>query len=291
MGFLVEKSIKQKIKEEYQSIQDSRIETKAWGIVDLDDDKYFPNFKDPSICKEWDGYAEYDLLPKIVVYLRTSKKSTLETNVLSQERCLIKLFKFFKTAYHYKRPNEWLFNERIIVEQDIDESGSKINEGLNRLLDQLSFEDLILVQDVSRLSRMNTLSDEFKSLHQRLYAQGRMVYMLGLDGRPLLIDKSVFPVLARASNEEYEFLRKSSIKGNLKKSEMKAELKRLTAELYNQYSSDIGFIAHHLKRGKSTIYKYIKELVEEGVIINVIDKRKIKLNSPVEHATVAQYWE
>jgi len=55
-----------------------------------------------------------------------------------------------------------IFEKEIIIGEDIKESGSKINGGLIEFLDKLWWEDIIIVKDISRLTRMNIDSPEFK---------------------------------------------------------------------------------------------------------------------------------
>lgn len=252
-------------KEARELAKEVRVKTKTsfhWG---LDDMPFEPIYENPDNPNEWDGFKENQILPKLCFYMRVSKKSPSQSNIASQEKALLKLYSFFAPSHFYPDdktlPLAW--GREFLIGKDEYKSGSIINSGLKKFLDDLYFQDAILVQDISRFTRMELKSEEFRYLHRKLYEQDRLVYILAPDNMPLQISKNIFLDFAQLSNEEYEELRTKSAKGN----EVKSRTKKLSMELCQKYyEKDFThkMIASLLRKKIPTVKGYIAELRKQG---------------------------
>ncbi len=259
-----------------------------WGIDDAPDVSFVDT---PECNSEWDGYLDHKKQPHLVFYIRVSKASPTHSNLISQEKALRTLYSFFEPLHFYPDIDKpWLFEKDFIIRSDESKSGSKINSGLAELLDLVTFEDIILVQNISRLTRMDVRCTEFKELHQKLYSQGRLVYMLGPDNMPLQITKDVFLDFAKLSNEEYEELKLNSLKGNKIKSINKTKAMDLCAEYYNKHYSH-KLIAVLIKRKVPTVNKYVAELRKQGRLTRFGRSKLAQRHSPVPFDTAGSDWE
>jgi hypothetical protein len=237
----------------------------AYGIDDKPDG---PIIESPESPNEWDGYMENNKNPKLCFYLRVSKRTPNHSNHVNQMKALILLYKYFEVNQYYPDNNdkeEFLFSTIMVYESDFDKTGTKINSGLETFLDQLYFDDIIIVKDISRLTRMNVTSVEFKYLHRKLYEQDRLVYMLGPHNTPIRINKSQFLQLAKYSNDEFEVLKNNSIKGNAIKSATKRESMDLCKILYEKDFSH-KLIAKFIGKKVPTVKGYIAALRKKGVL-------------------------
>jgi hypothetical protein len=252
-----------------KKVRELRIKHKLPDIWGVDDDVVHTIYENPENPHEWDGYLCHNILPKLCCYARVSKKVASESNIRAQDKELQRLIEcFLHPDYQINSVtcsmiDIGMYNDEIVYEIDEDCSGSDVNVGLEKFLKQLSFDDIILVRDISRFTRMNTESQSFKDLHRKLYEQGRALYVLALDNLPLRIEKIMFLEFAKLSYFDYLELKKNSAKGNEVKVRTKKESMKLCKKYYEAgYSHKI--ISTLVRRAVPTIKKYLSEMRKNG---------------------------
>lgn len=168
--------------------------------------------------------------PKLAIYLRTSKSNQNETNVRQQAMKLQNMFKhWIDEGLLLDKNGEEIYCE-VLLEADIDFSGSTVNENFKTLLSQLTFHDEIFIFDVSRVTRMEPESDEFIKLKTKMFADYRTVHIYD-SGKTKIINEKEFIESARESYFWYLTQNDLSKKGNeIKRS--KANKRRDTLLFY-----------------------------------------------------------
>ncbi|MGJ8692134.1 MAG: hypothetical protein ACSHW0_06595 [Thalassotalea sp.] len=215
---------------------------------------------------DWDDYRGwYDNgnKPRLAFYQRTSKVSGNYTNVITQEKNLLTLNKEIKGQAQYYLNGEFYFDDHCIFESDLNKSGKDINTGLQTFLNQLGYDDVVLVSCISRLTRMDVKSKAFKYLLEKIYAQNRSVYIYNGKLNPSCVDQKLFVHLAKISNEQFEQLNAISAIGNEKKKQQKQIRVKGTLEMLELGMSD-KVIADTLGLCEKTVRNYKKELKIAG---------------------------
>jgi len=142
--------------------------------------------------------------PSLAVYLRTSKSNTNQTNVSTQVTKLREAVNHFIQSEDYWLNGSYIYHDELTLEEDINKSGNTINEGLKRFLKSLSYGDTVIVQDISRLSRMDIRDDEFTDMVSILFDNDRSVFTTGYNGEPPVhVTRGAFIEMAIQSNETY----------------------------------------------------------------------------------------
>jgi predicted DNA-binding protein YlxM (UPF0122 family) len=217
--------------------------------------------------------------PTIHAYLRSSKVSGSHSNVKVQRDNLLKLLLSFTSNHEYKLNGEFYYDIEAYV--DVAQSGTRINPSLQRLLNSLSYFDVILFSDVSRATRLDLTSSDFNFLLGELFSCDREVWVLR-NNKPVRILKADFINYAKISLSEYERLGYQSQLGNLVKSECKQRRKDITTELYND-GHQLQVIADTVGVSRQMISKYIKEERVLGNITREPYKRVIaRRKSPMD---------
>jgi hypothetical protein len=246
-----------------------RIKHKLPDIWGVDDDVVHTIYENPENPHEWDGYLDHCIPPKLCCYSRVSKKVTSESNIRAQDKEIQRLIDCFLNPDYqingvtHSMVDIDMYSDEIVHEIDEDCSGSEVNVGLKKFLKQLNFDDIILVRDISRFTRMNTESQSFKDLHRKLYEQGRSLYVLALDNLPLRIEKVMFLEFAKFSYFDYLELKKNSAMGN----EVKARAKKESMKLCKKYFEDgcsHKMISTLIRRAEPTIRTYLSEMRKNG---------------------------
>lgn len=223
-----------------------------------------------SDIEAYEHWQETDLKPRITVYGRTSKVNGNETNLSHQIQQIKKMVEnvmisgFCSLGYYYE--------EELIVEGDINCSGKTINNGLAKFLDSLCFEDVVIIYNVSRMTRMDVRSESFQYLITKLYQDNRSVLQWNKASNTVVhISKSEFLDYAKLSNEQYETIKANSKAGNEKKSKIKLQNMLECLEYLNSgFSRKV--ISKELGLSISTVDKYIRILKDKKLIE---DKRKV----------------
>lgn len=214
----------------------------------------------------YENWQELGLKPRIVVYGRTSKVNGNETNLNNQKNYLLKMINELESSGFNSHKNDYYYDENLIVEEDLNCSGKKINRGLKKFLDNLLFEDTVVIFNVSRITRMDIRSDGFKYLITKLYQDNRSVVQWNKKTKKIVhISKSEFKRYAKLSNEQYETIKANSKMGNEKKSEIKRKNMHLCLE-YLGSGLDRKLISKELCLSIQTIDKYIRILKDLGLI-------------------------
>lgn len=219
---------------------------------------------DPDL-QHWD-----DILGRhnIAIYCRTSKNTgSLSTLGMQREKLLKMVDIVKKTSID---PIDGFTFDEIKLEGDFALSGTRINEGLESLLEQLNFKDSVLISDVTRISRLATDSEEFKALVDKLYDEYRTVCIYDSKTEGLReITKEEFIVKAKSSFKEYKSLEQRGVNGRQVNTERKENRKEQCYQMLTQGMPQ-SVIADTLGIGKSTVSIYVKELKNEG---RIPDKR------------------
>lgn len=210
----------------------------------------------------------------VAIYMRTSNES--DENEHHQMLKLAEAAKTFTQSPDYFLNGSWWFMEELTIDTDFGKSGDTLNDGLKRFLDQLGYGDVVLMQNVKRMSRMDTSDDEFNYLVQRLFSDDRTVYTLSENTNevvttPTQITKEQFIEYASLSLAEYNYLRGLAKYGREVKDNAKEELLKRTLNMVKGgFSNKV--IGMQLDKSISTITRYKIELRNRGELPEYVPK-------------------
>lgn len=202
--------------------------------------------------------------PRLCVYLRTSKISKNQTNVNSQESKLTDAIRHFFESEDYWLNSTFYFQDELILDSDVAQSGNTLNEGLKHFLSLLGHGDYVIVQDISRLSRMDIRDDEFTYLVNTLFDSDRSVFTIGSNGEPPVhVNKEAFIEMAVLSNDYYNHILEITAYGNKVKATNKEANLSKCLEL-NQIGLSTKAIAMQMLKSRSQVKRYKEELRKRG---------------------------
>jgi DNA-binding MarR family transcriptional regulator len=219
--------------------------------------------------------------PQLHIYLRTSKANGNLTNVNTQVTKLSKMLSHFLDNELYYSNQEWYFDTKLSLNEDINKSGIFINDGLQSMVDSLGTGDYVLFADVSRITRLDIRSKTFKYLIEQLFKNQRSVFTV-IDNRVARLSRPEFTNYAKLSNEYYQILDERSSKGNVAIISNMTDRMKECVKLHHEGMTQI-IIAKQLNVSIKTVQRYVKQLRKFGYI-NASGKNKLsKITSPEAH--------
>lgn len=208
-----------------------------------------------------------DHQPKLVLYARTSQGDSIDQQVNS-------LYSSYLDVYN--NPDYWLngqffYEGNVLVYGDVGEAGDTINSELSEALLGLTSLDTFATHSVDRLTRMDIRDSEYAYLKDQLFDNDVIVKVSADKGSnnfnfydyPVNLNSASFDEMATKSEEWYTNMRIWGDEGRASSTLRKKQEKEVAFNFFV-----MGFTAERvgkeIKRGRTTVNAYRKELESEG---------------------------